>query len=174
MQLTFFDIWTNTKRKALFFKKKKTKLVETSNTLKSSNKELLVIWTNLANFYFKDNKELKEYRINWSNRPQKRTLASCNLNQKKVLVARELKYEDYRIWLEPLIFHEMCHAVLGLNVERKNGKRQWHGKDFKELEKSHPLMNSFNKWIKQGGWATCVRSDRAKRMHAKRIKLAKS
>lgn len=164
MQLTFFNLWNRAKKNKLktSYKKKRT------TKLKPSEAELLIIWRSLSKTYFPECIELDSYRINWSSRAQKRTLASCNLIDKKISVARELNYKEYKIWLEPLIFHEMCHAVLGLNVQKKNGKRQWHGSEFKRLEKSHPLMNSFDKWIKAGGWAKCVRSDRAKRMHAKR------
>lgn len=167
MQLNFFDIWNNNENILGFFRKKKLKK-RPYRVKRPSEPKLLAIWDELASSYFPYDSVLNEYTIFWSNRAQKRTLASCNLECKRILVARELNYEKYEYWLEPLIYHEMCHAVLGLDVKKVNGKKQWHGKDFKNLESKHPLMYEFETWIKAGGWAKCVRSDRAIRAHAKR------
>jgi hypothetical protein len=63
----------------------------------------------------------------------------------------------------------MCHAYLEHNVSKtSNGKRAWHGKEFRQLEAMHPLIPEFDRWIKDGGWLTAVRSQRAKAAHAKR------
>lgn len=167
MQLNFFDIWNNNENILGFFRKKKSSK-KIYHFKKPSEPKLLAIWESLAKTYFPNNSVLNDYSIHWSNRAQKRTLASCNLQGKRILVARELNYDKYSIWLEPLIYHEMCHAVLGLNVKKVKGKKQWHGKDFKNLENKHPLMYEFEMWIKAGGWAKCVRSDRATRAHARR------
>lgn len=133
-----------------------------------SDKFLNEIWCNLKNTYFPNNKLLDEYKVIWSTKPQKRTLASCNLTKKRVIVARELNYPEHYIWLEPLIYHEMCHSVVG--AIKKGSRNSYHGKEFKKLEQIHPLMKNFDHWVKSGGWLTAIRSDRAKRAHQKRIK----
>lgn len=131
-----------------------------------SDIQLNAIWQKLAQEYFPDNQEIPNYKIVWSKRPQKRTLASCNIQDKKVNVARELNYPEHHKWLEPLIYHEMCHAEL--KYIQKETHRSWHGKEFKQLEKQHPRMEAFDYWVKSGGWLTAVRSDRGKRAAQKR------
>lgn len=72
-------------------------------------------------------------------------------------------------WLYPLLYHEMCHAFLGDDVPAmRNGKKAWHGKKFKDLEQRHPQMRAFDKWVKEGGWLTAVRSHRTRTAHARR------
>ena len=131
-----------------------------------SDLNLLTIWLALRREWFPERPDIDKYVIVWSTRPQKRTLASCNVHRKRVNVARELNYPQHLEWLVPLLYHEMCHAVLGLTVER------WHGKEFKALERRHPQIKEMDKWIKDGGWATAVRSDRSKRAHQARKKAA--
>jgi hypothetical protein len=138
------------------------------NPSRGSDKDLKVLWEQLVSTWFPDRSDLLSYSIDWSKRSQKRTLASCNLHQRRVVVARELKPELYSQWLPALIYHEMCHAVIGLDVQKRSGKRLWHGKQFKDLETQNPQVAELDRWIKAGGWATAVRSDRAKRSHAKR------
>jgi hypothetical protein len=77
-------------------------------------------------------------------------------------VARELHDVEYASWLEPLLYHEMCHAVLGSTLHA-SGNRSWHGKEFKALERRHPGSKDLNAWMKSGGWAKAVRRDRGKR-----------
>ena len=58
--------------------------------------------------------------------------------------------------LEALLYHELCHAVLGpLPVVR--GRRAVHGREFRALERRHPAIPALDAWIKQGGWRTAVR-----------------
>ncbi len=134
----------------------------------TSSVELLNQWRSIRQQYFPDRPEIDQYLIVWSTRPQKRTLASCSMSKKMVRVAREMRHPDLQKWLEPLLYHEMCHAVLGLNVEKKHGKRHWHGRSFKNLERQHPAMAQLDAWIKSGGWARAVRSDRSRQAHQKR------
>lgn len=129
----------------------------------TSDPALYEIWKGLRHQWFSERHDLDQYIVTWSNRPQKRTLASCNIHRKKVLVAREMMHPDCQRWLSPLIYHEMCHAVLGESVKR------WHGPEFKALERLHPEMKEFDLWVKSGGWAKAVRSDRAKRSYQKRV-----
>ena len=133
-----------------------------------SDSYLYGLWAKLIKEYFPHRKDLLRYRVVWSTRNQKRTLASCNVHSQKVIVARELNHQKCYRWLEPLLYHEMCHAVLGDKVPQKNGKHQWHGKEFKALEQRHPEMSPFDAWIKQGGWSRAVRSDRSRRAHQRR------
>lgn len=118
-------------------------------------------WRNLRIKYFPDRVDLDDYTVTWSSRRQKRTLASCNLRMRKVIVARELDHPDIAIWLIPVLYHELCHAVLGTQVRRTGKKRAWHGPEFKALVNRHPLTNKLDHWISSGGWSKAVRSARA-------------
>ena len=119
--------------------------------------DLQRVWNELKEQYFPNEESLNCYQIKWSDRKQKRCLASCNSHTKKVLVARALANQKYAEILSPLIYHEMCHAVLG-TPQIVNGRRSFHGKEFKLLEKRHPGIKQLNLWIKNGGWANAKRS----------------
>ncbi len=165
LQLTFANFFFPRSKKV------KRKILTIRRSTKSvCDPELFKIWSKLHLEYFPHNLTLSNYRINWSTRGQKRTLASCNIQYQRVVVARELNYEHYQQWLEPLIYHEMCHAVIGFNVKKTRNRRSWHGAEFKHLEKQHPQMAEFDLWAKSGGWMTAVRSDRARRAAARRLK----
>jgi len=116
------------------------------------------IWTNLAQQYFPQDYRLGEYRVCWSERSQKRVLGSCNLTKRRVLIARSLDRPELTWALEALIYHEMCHAVVGIK-RSSNGKRnRIHGREFYELEQRHPGVKELDRWIKSGGWLKVVRS----------------
>lgn len=133
-----------------------------------ANPALQKLWYQLRRNWFPDRPDIDEYRVIWSSRPQKRTLASCSTEDKIIRVARELSYPQHSPWLEPLLYHEMCHCYIGNRVAASNGRRQWHGPEFKALEQRHPQIKAFNQWIRAGGWLSAIRSDRAKRAHAAR------
>lgn len=124
--------------------------------------ELERIWTQVASSYFPQMPELGEYMVVWSRRRQKRVLASITVSRKLVRVARELNHPDYVKYLEPLLYHEMCHAVVGDKIEKRGRKRLWHGPSFKNLENQHPDIKNLQKWIREGGWAQAIRRDRAR------------
>ena len=126
------------------------------------------IWLDLRREWFPERADLDEYTVCWSKRRQKRTLASCNIETKKVNVASELNYDHLLHWLDPLLYHEMCHAYLGKSVYSQHSRSAWHGKEFKALERRHPQMADFDLWLKSGGWTKAVRSDRAKRAWRRR------
>jgi len=126
-----------------------------------SDSKLASIWAELIHQFFPERTELLAYTVAWSTRRQRRTLASCNLRRKLVNVALELNRPDCDQWLNPLLFHELCHAVLGENIGRESGRRAWHGREFRELERRHPQIKALDLWIKQGGWKHVVRSNRA-------------
>lgn len=128
--------------------------------------ELDKIWTELRSKYFPEHAELSFYKVEWSKRRQKRTLASCHIKKRIVHVASELKHASYKEWLEPLLYHEMCHARLGM-LEKVNGKTPWHGGVFRELERQHPGTKALQNWIKSGGWSKAVRSARARKAFQK-------
>lgn len=130
--------------------------------------QLTVLWAALIRHYFPDRTDLLEYSLHWSLRRQKRTLASCNIVRHKVLVAQELKHPDYERFLPALLYHELCHAVLGLSI-RSNGKTPWHGREFKALECRHPEIEHLNNWIKTGGWRQAVRRHRGRSSAQARI-----
>jgi hypothetical protein len=129
------------------------------------------LWLSLRASWFPERNDLDSYIVTWSRRSQKRTLASCSIHRKKVVVARELNRPEYTALLSPLLYHEMCHAVLGFEQAPNSNRRSWHGKRFKALEQKNPEIKTLDRWISEGGWTHAVRSDRAKRSHAKRKKI---
>ena len=124
------------------------------------------IWNTLIEQYFPAEQTLNCYQIVWSDRRQKRCLASCNPHRKKVMVAKSLANPKYADILAPLLYHEMCHAVLGI-PKKENGRFSFHGREFKALEKRHPEIPRLNLWIKNGGWAN------AKRLHTRMSRAQK-
>lgn len=139
-------------------------------TLQSESERKLLesIWLRLRWEYFPERGDLDTYQMEWSSRKQKRVLASCNIRHRRIRVARELLEPSAVRWLEAVVFHEMCHAVLGFDVARAGGKRQWHGKEFRALELLHPEIPALEQWIKSGGWHSAVRSNRARLAWQKR------
>lgn len=125
------------------------------------------VWVTLRTEYFPDRPDLDTYILTWSVRRQKRVLASCNIRQRRVVVARELFEPSACRWIQPVVYHELCHAVIGEGVSRQGGRRQWHGSEFRALEARHPDIEAMNLWIRSGGWAMAVRANRARRARAK-------
>lgn len=124
---------------------------------------LYSVWRSLRAEFFPDHVNVDEYTVIWSCRPQKRVLASCNIRAKRVVVARELFEPSASRWVAPVLYHEMCHAVIGEGVHKTaSGKRAWHGAEFRALEARHPDITALNAWIASGGWAMAVRSNRAR------------
>jgi hypothetical protein len=121
------------------------------------------VWTTLRAEYFPDRPELDTYIVSWSPRRQKRVLASCNITRRRVVVAKELFEPCACRWIQPVMYHELCHAVIGEGVSKQGGKRQWHGPEFRALEARHPDIEAMNHWIRTGGWAMAVRTNRARR-----------
>lgn len=126
------------------------------NSLSESVK-LVSIWNKLVDEYFEGSEDLKSYRLVWSKKIQTRCLASCNVTKKIVRVAPTMKRTDASLYLEPLLYHEMCHAVVGIKVV--NGRRKIHTREFKQLERKHPSIASLDEWIEKGGWSEAVRKD---------------
>ena len=124
--------------------------------------ELKARWARIRQEYFPDRPDIDAYQVVWSSRRQKRTLASCNLRRRKIIVAKELNDARYEWALSPLLYHEMCHAYIGENPPKNGTKRSWHGKKFRELEQRHPCIPLLDGWIKSGGWKTAIRRSRAK------------
>ena len=129
----------------------------------TSDEFLLRLWLNLRAEFFPDYSHIDEYTVTWSSRPQKRVLASCNIRAKRIVVAKELFEPMASRWIAPVLYHEMCHAVIGEDVTlSSSGKRMWHGKEFRLLEMRHPDIPALNAWIATGGWAMAVRSNRSR------------
>lgn len=160
MQLSLFNIF---KKSPPPLKKKRL-----ARKTRVDDQKLKLIWLSLCRQYFPLNSKLEAYNVYWSKRPQLRTLATCHYETNKVIVARELNYPEHDSWLEPLLYHEMCHAVLGGIKHEGSTKYSWHGKEFRELEAKHPKIKALDHWMKSGGWAKAVRSDRSKRAWAAR------
>lgn len=142
-----------------------------STATKQTEGELKLLestWLRLRWEYFPERADLDTYTMEWSTRKQKRVLASCNIRHRRIRVARELLEPSAVRWLEAVVFHEMCHAVLGFDVSRAGGRRQWHGKEFRALEMLHPEIPALEQWIRSGGWHSAVRSNRARLAWQKR------
>jgi hypothetical protein len=138
--------------------------LERTNELKEvGNKEgdqiLRDIWSKLRIEYFADRKDLDDYTLRWSKRDQSSSLASCSIEFRRVLVAPAMRLPQSLPYLEALLYHEMCHAVLG-PPEEINGRRILHGKDFKNLECRHKKIPKLNSWIHSGGWDSAVEKHR--------------
>ncbi len=123
---------------------------------------LVTIWGKLENEYFPGDKNLSIYSITWAKRYSKRNLAYCDYQKKRVVVSPVMNNIKLLHMLEPLIYHEMCHAKLG-EPKRVRGRYIYHGKDFHKLEALHPFIKEFNDWIHNGGWAN------AKRVYARKM-----
>jgi len=134
----------------------------------NSDAELYRMWCDLHRQYFPQREDLAHYQVTWATNKRKRTLASCNLRLLKVTLASELRHEKHYQWLSPLLYHEMCHAVLHFEVGRNGRGMRWHGPEFRELEMRHPQIEALNQWAKNGGWLGAIRSNRARRSHQKR------
>lgn len=121
----------------------------------TSREELYRIWTELQKKHFPDIPDLLSFKLVWSNRHQSRCLASINLQKKVVRVAPAMKLKESYYFLSPLLYHEMCHAIVGIKVER--GRRKMHTKEFKILESKNPDIFILNQWIDSGGWKKATR-----------------
>jgi hypothetical protein len=129
----------------------------------TSDEFLYSLWCSLRQEFFPDHHHIDHYTVLWSSRPQKRVLASCNIRRQRVVVARELFEPSASRWISAVLYHEMCHAVIGESVHRSSsGKRMWHGSEFRSLEERHPDIGALNTWIETGGWSMAVRSYRAR------------
>ncbi len=135
-----------------------------TNTAGKSDEFLLTLWLNLRREFFPEHPDVDNYVVTWSTRPQRRVLASCNIRRRRIVVAQELFEPSATRWIAPVLYHEMCHAVIGEGVHlSQSGKRLWHGRQFRQLEALHPDIEAMNAWIATGGWAMAVRSHRARR-----------
>ena len=118
--------------------------------------ELESCWREIRQSYFPDRPDIDDYVVTWSGRRQTLTLASCNTERKIVRVSAFMKERDAIPYLEALLYHEMCHAVVG-PIKSRRGRRVIHGHDFKALEKQHSGIKALNLWIKRGGWNSLIR-----------------
>jgi hypothetical protein len=158
-----------TKQLELLFSPAPKKTLRRTTSRAPSDPVLHKQWCQIRRRFFPDRSDIDAYTVSWSTRTQKRVLASCNIHRRKILVAKELNSEVLSQWIEPILYHEMCHAVIGHGVALSpSGKRQWHGREFKALEARHPDIPALDKWISSGGWAKAVRSHRSKQAWAKR------
>lgn len=137
-------------------------------TLPTVDARLHLLWVSVRRTYFPDRGDLDSYVVTWSRRRQRRVLASCNWHRRKVVVARELRDDAFNEWLEPLLYHEMCHAVLGRAVSKTRRGHAWHGPEFKSLERRHPQISALDSWIRSGGWHHAVRRARGVESAARR------
>lgn len=139
---------------SFLFRKKRTRITEPFDT--SIQEDLKDIWLRLRHEYFPEQTEIDNYDVKWSDRNQKSLLASCNIAKAKVKVAKALDHYSCKEIIEPLLFHEMCHAALG-EPKVVRGRRIMHGRDFKALERKHPKIPLLNAWIRDGFWDKAVR-----------------
>ena len=130
--------------------------------------DLEILWERLSDRYFPDSAQLADYTVVWSNRRHRSCLASCNVERQRVIVARAMNIDTAKPFLEPLLYHEMCHAVLG-KPKVVGGRRIIHGRDFRELERRHPRIPQLDHWINSGGWFAAVDAyERQERRERKR------
>lgn len=129
-------------------------------------------WLFVRKTYFPDRPDLDDYRVVWSTRRHTSTLASCNVERRRILVAAAFQLEEAKPHLEALLYHEMCHAVLG-RPKRVGRRRVIHGRDFRELERRHPGIPELDRWIKLGSWHTATRKSRRIELNRRRRELAK-
>lgn len=128
----------------------------------SENFKLISIWNDLVDTFFPFEQELKNYKVVWSGRVQTRCLASCNIQKKVVRVAPAMRLPESEPYLEPLLYHELCHAVVGIKIIR--GRRKIHTPEFKNLERQHPQIPLLDAWIRSGGWTKAVRREKRTRL----------
>lgn len=122
--------------------------------------DLLEIWRTLRLEYFPDREDIDDYRVLWSKRRQTSSLASCSIENRRVYVASAMKLPESQPFVVPLIYHEMCHAILG-PPKIVRGRRIMHGRDFKALERRHPEIKALNHWIRVGGWARATQLEKS-------------
>jgi len=160
---------------SLFFKPllKPTPKQPTPRKRKSTNRvsdpKLFETWKRLQESYFPDSLFLNEFKVCWSNRHQTSCLASVNLQTKIVRVAPAMKLPESQLFLEPLLYHEMCHAIVGIKVVR--GRRKIHSREFKNLENLHPHIKFLDIWIKNGGWSKAVKLAKKQKNIAQLMKV---
>jgi predicted SprT family Zn-dependent metalloprotease len=118
--------------------------------------ELESCWRDIRKDYFPHRPDIDNYIVKWSGRRQTQTLASCNIERRVVRVSSLMKERDAVPYLEALLYHEMCHAVVG-PIKVRRGRRIIHGREFKALEHQHSGIKSLNRWIESGGWTNLVR-----------------
>jgi len=139
----------------------------------ASDPFLHAAWCGLRREFFPNRGELDSYAVVWCGRRQKRVLASCNIRRRRVVVARELFEPSAVRWIAPVLYHELCHAVLEERIGvSRSGRRLWHGAEFRELERRHPDIEVLHAWISSGGWAMAVRSNRSREGWAVRRRSA--
>lgn len=129
-------------------------------------------WESLVRDFFDGRADLLAYTVRWSPRRQKRVLGCCDLKKCEVRVARELSEPECEQWLNPLLYHEMCHAALGQQLPCRGGKRRWHGPEFRSLVARHPQTAALERWISTGGWSHAVRVARGRETARRRTRSA--
>ena len=140
-----------------FFAPRKMRATRSRRTA-ANDPDLKNLWATLIQQYFPERTDLLSYTVKWSARRQKRTLGSCNITRSLVNMARELRHPEASEWIEAVLYHELCHAVLGKEVLSHCGRKAWHGAEFKELEARHPRSAELKAWITSGGWHRMVRN----------------
>ena len=116
-------------------------------------------WCTIRAEYFPLRADIDDYKLVWSTGVQKTVLASCNVHRRRIRVAASFQRVECMPYLDALLYHEMCHAVLG-EPPRVGGRRVVHGKEFRALEARHPGIPALDRWIEQGGWRDEVRRHR--------------
>lgn len=133
----------------------------------STDEVLQTRWQRLQTQFFPERVDILDYEVRWSARVQKRVLGSCNLTHRRVRISRAMDRPELTHLLEALIHHEMCHAIVGAQLSAR-GRRIFHGRDFRVLERAHPEAMLLDEWIRAGGWQQAVRSYAATVRYQKR------
>ena len=130
--------------------------------------DLARCWQKVRLEYFPDRPEIDRFNLRWSLRARTRMLACCDSKKRVVRVAALLNRPECHWLLPPLLYHEMCHAVLGPPPVRR-GRRVIHGPEFKALERRHPGIAELDRWIKLGGWRDLVIEGEELRRERRRV-----
>jgi hypothetical protein len=129
-------------------------------------------WCSLRRQYFPNRHDLDSYAVQWASRKRIRLLATCNISDREVVVAPAMNQPSCVPFLEPLLYHEMCHAALG-EPKVVNGRAIYHGREFRTLEQRHPGIRILDAWIRRGGWDGAVESFELYKNRNRRVPVLK-
>jgi len=118
---------------------------------------LIELWLELRRSFFPERTDLDNYVVIWVERKHKTVLGTCDSAKRRVRINRALDVEGLRPLLDALLYHEMCHAVLG-KPDVVRGRRVLHGRAFRALEARHPGIEALDEWIRAGGWMRASRA----------------
>ncbi|NOQ97286.1 MAG: hypothetical protein GQ561_03900 [Calditrichae bacterium] len=104
------------------------------------------IFQNLNRQYFRNG--LDQPNIGWSLRKNRHRLGSYDSPQKKMMISKILDNRNVPSYVvEGIVYHEMLHQLHP--IQKKNGRRIFHGKIFKINEKKFAEHLKLQSWLKE-------------------------